>query len=420
METLRKMGVKIYTRESHMAEGISWASLAGGESIQKEIEESIVLPMRHPEAYSAMTEMTRVQPEKNAAGAYLMAGPPGVGKTLTARVIAASTSRPMVVLSFQMIGSAYHSQSESNLAKVLEAVNSIPGAILFLDEAESFFPSRSKSARDVNTSSSSVNEKLLSQMLTFLEGIQGSNSNVTVILATNRPGELDPALLSRCASSITFRLPDERQRDAIWQRYAKHLSKEQRAVLVEESEGTSGRDIKKAAELAERRHTAAVLRQREREGGTAGEAGRGGAADTTAAAGGGGATAAGAKASSSAAEPLSLSPPTLDEYLEAVEERLDSGLAAGDLAGDGSSSIESRRSVRRRSKLGGGSFAAGGAGRAEKEGAAAAAARAGAAASSESAPSTAAPAPSAAAPGKSFAERMSKATPTKRPSDLDV
>lgn len=82
----------------------------------------------------------------------------------------------------------------------------------------------------------------------------------SVIFASNRADQLDPALLSRCASSVTFDLPDDAQRAAIWKRYAKHLKSEEIERLVQESEGFSGRDVKRVCEVAERRHCAALQR----------------------------------------------------------------------------------------------------------------------------------------------------------------
>lgn len=106
---------------------------------------------------------------------------------------------------------------------------------------------------------SSIGSKLLSQVLKFVEGIAGGATN-SVIFATNRPAELDPALLSRCAASVRFELPDAAQRAAIFKRYAKQLSDADIATVVARSDGMSGRDIKRAAEVAERRHAAALQR----------------------------------------------------------------------------------------------------------------------------------------------------------------
>lgn len=57
-------------------------------------------------------------------------------------IIASMTSRPLVVLNFEDIGSMYFSGSEHNFAEILAAVRKIPGAILFIDEADAMFPGR--------------------------------------------------------------------------------------------------------------------------------------------------------------------------------------------------------------------------------------------------------------------------------------
>lgn len=64
-----------------------------------------------------------------------------------------------------------------------------------------------------------------------------------LICATNRKQDLDPAMLSRIDLSIPFNLPDIQSRTAIFQRYAKHLTEEDRQMLAQQTDGFSGRNI---------------------------------------------------------------------------------------------------------------------------------------------------------------------------------
>jgi len=140
---------------------------------------------------------------------------------------------------------------------VLEAVRAIPNAVLFIDEAEALFPSRYFDA--LGGVQAAVGNKLLATFLKWLDGVGGATPNA-VILASNRASQLDPALLSRCAGTVELPLPGEAARALIWRAYAKQLPPEAAAALAAESDGLSGRDIKKVCEVAERRFLAQAQR----------------------------------------------------------------------------------------------------------------------------------------------------------------
>lgn len=95
---LRSLGVKLFSKKSHSLDSVSWDNLAGGERVRKEVEDAILFPMNSPKLYKDVAELTRVKPENNTSCAYIFIGPPGTGKTTTARIVAACSERPLVVL----------------------------------------------------------------------------------------------------------------------------------------------------------------------------------------------------------------------------------------------------------------------------------------------------------------------------------
>ena len=94
----------------------------------------------------------------------------------------------------------------------------------------------------------------------------GGDGGVVAVLATNRRQDVDPALASRCAARVHFPLPSQGERQGILALYAAHLPPRDTASLARAAAGLSGRDLRDAAEAAERRHAAAVVRGEARAG----------------------------------------------------------------------------------------------------------------------------------------------------------
>ena len=88
----------------------------------------------------------------------------------------------------------------------------------------------------------------------------GSKKSVFVIAATNRPHDLDAALLSRFDVTIRFPLPADAQRRQLFELYAHHLAPAERARLAAVSPGASGRDIRDICQAAERKWAASRVR----------------------------------------------------------------------------------------------------------------------------------------------------------------
>ncbi|XP_057863249.2 uncharacterized protein LOC131071435 isoform X3 [Cryptomeria japonica] len=213
LEALEAMGVKIYGLEalngSFDKDIISWDNLAGYHEQKREIEDTVLLALQHPEIYDNIAKGTRCKYESNRPRAVLFEGPPGTGKTSCARVIAS------------------------------QAVDALAAA-------------RDKEMHEAT-------RRMLSILLRQIDGFE-QEKRVVVIAATNRRQDLDPALISRFDSSIVFGLPDQKNREEIVAQYARHLNSPELATLSVATEGMSGRDLRDVCQQAERYWASKLIR----------------------------------------------------------------------------------------------------------------------------------------------------------------
>ncbi|XP_042026169.1 probable spastin homolog spas-1 isoform X2 [Salvia splendens] len=249
ISNLEGMGVKIYGLKSPNLEDpnadISWDNIAGYDNQKREIEDTILLALKSPEVYDDIARGTRCKFETNRPRAVLFEGPPGTGKTSCARVIANQAKVPLLYVPLEIVMSKYYGESERLLGKVFSLANELQeGAIIFLDEVDSLATTRDSDIHEAT-------RRLLSVLLRQIDGFE-QEKKVVVIAATNRKQDLDPALLSRFDSMITFAIPDQQTREAIVTQYAKHLTTSEIAELARATEEMSGRDIRDVCQQAER------------------------------------------------------------------------------------------------------------------------------------------------------------------------
>ncbi|KAL3159723.1 hypothetical protein ABBQ38_010129 [Trebouxia sp. C0009 RCD-2024] len=250
-QKLQSLGAMVYPPTNQ--ETFDWGILAGYADQKQQIEDTMLLALKHPHVYEAIAKSTRRQHGNNKPRAVLFEGPPGTGKTTSARVIASQASVPLVYVPLEAVTSKWYGESERLLADVFKAAEVLPGCIIFLDEIDSLATSRSSDMHEAT-------RRVLGVLLRHLDGFE-TNKGSVVIAATNRKEDLDPALLSRFNTSVQFGLPDETCRAQILQQYAKHLKEEDLAMLAKATPGLAGRDLKDLSEQAERSWASKIIRK---------------------------------------------------------------------------------------------------------------------------------------------------------------
>ncbi len=253
ISVLHKYGVSVFMPNDKHKKDLDWDFLAGYENVKRSIEDTILLGLTHGEIYDQITAGTRMKNETNRPKAVLFEGPPGCGKTTSAKIIANQVNIPLVYMPIESIMSKYYGESENRFAEIFEAAKSIGRSIIFIDEVDALAQSREGGIHEAS-------RRILSTLLRKIDSFE-SDGEVLLICATNRSKDLDPALLSRLDLSIKFDLPDERMRSLIFQRYAKQLSQKELENLGKLSEDLSGRDIADICKDAERRWAAMYIRK---------------------------------------------------------------------------------------------------------------------------------------------------------------
>ena len=171
---------------------VKWEEIGGLTEAKRELQEAVEWPLKYAQVFEHMS----TTPPKGV----LLFGPPGTGKTLLAKAVATESQANFINVKGPEFLSKWVGESEKAVRETFRKARMASPCIIFMDEIDSIAPVRGGEA------DSHVTERVISQMLTEIDGLQ-SLHNVVVIAATNRPDMLDPALLRPGRFDRLVRIP---------------------------------------------------------------------------------------------------------------------------------------------------------------------------------------------------------------------
>ncbi|KAL9646921.1 hypothetical protein ABK040_013780 [Willaertia magna] len=191
---------------------VKWDDIGGLSDIKQQLNEMIVWPLKHAHVFKKMG----VKPPSG----ILLFGPPGTGKTLLAKAVASASESNFIAINIPDLVKAEIGESEKTLSEVFRRAKLASPCVIFFDEIQAIFGDR--------TDSSSSEQKLISQLLLELDGLEDISTpgSVIVIAATNVPQKIDPTLMrpGRLERVVFIAPPDKEARKSIFEMTLKKMS----------------------------------------------------------------------------------------------------------------------------------------------------------------------------------------------------
>ncbi|XP_055298632.1 ribosome biogenesis protein SPATA5 [Sitodiplosis mosellana] len=213
---------------------VKWSDIGGQDELKLQLKQAIEWPLLHPETFTRLG----IQPPRGV----LMFGPPGCSKTMIAKALATESNVNFISIKGPELFSMWVGESERAVRDLFHKARQVAPSIIFFDEIDAIGGERSASA-----SGSSVKERVLTQLLTEMDGVNAL-INVTIVAATNRPDLIDKAIMrpGRLDRIVYVRLPDAKTRQEIFRiKLSKMPLGDDVSIgsLVAQSEGYSGAEI---------------------------------------------------------------------------------------------------------------------------------------------------------------------------------
>ncbi|XP_020598731.1 ATPase family AAA domain-containing protein 1-like [Phalaenopsis equestris] len=215
--------------------------IGGLDNIKTALFELVILPLRRPELFA---HGKLLSPQKGV----LLYGPPGTGKTMLAKALAKESGAVFINVRVSNLMSKWFGDAQKLVAAVFSLAHKLQPSIIFIDEVDSFLGQRRTTDHEAMTN-------MKTEFMSLWDGFTtDQNARVMVLAATNRPNELDEAILRRFPQAFEIGIPDRSERSKILKVILKGENIEENIdydYIAYHCEGFTGSDIfelcKKAA-----------------------------------------------------------------------------------------------------------------------------------------------------------------------------
>ncbi|KAM0837631.1 hypothetical protein ACQ4PT_061508 [Festuca glaucescens] len=183
---------------------VEFDSVGGLDEVKQALYELVILPLRRPElfAYGKL-----LSPQKGV----LLYGPPGTGKTMLAKAIAKESGAVFINIRISNLMSKWFGDAQKLVSAVFSLAHKLQPAIIFIDEVDSFLGQRRTTDHEAMTN-------MKTEFMSLWDGFTtDQNARVMVLAATNRPSELDEAILRRFTQIFEIGVPVRSERSKILQ-----------------------------------------------------------------------------------------------------------------------------------------------------------------------------------------------------------
>ncbi|GEM10255.1 ATPase, AAA-type domain containing protein [Rhodotorula toruloides] len=253
-EALGKLGVDLSTLELSEHEEIiagevvapedihvTFSDVGGLDPIISQLREAVIFPLCYPQLFESSAGLF------GAPKGVLLYGPPGCGKTMLAKALARESGATFINMHVSTLTDKWFGESNKLVAALFSLARKLQPSIIFIDEIDSFLRERSRADHEVTG-------MMKAEFMSMWDGLTTTNdTRILVLGATNRPNDIDSAILRRMPKRFSIKLPDASQRRNILQLMLKDIKLDKGfdlEGLVRKTDGLSGSDLKEACRNA--------------------------------------------------------------------------------------------------------------------------------------------------------------------------